>query len=546
MKLTPSQAQTYFEVRLSGQKFARSGENLMARCVFHDDRRASLSVNPEKNGAWKCFAGCGQGSVVDFEKRFSNCDSETATANVAQICGLADQRLFQQKPEATYAYRDEDHNVQSEKLRYPGKRFVQRAPGPNGEWIYKLDGIRRVLYNLPEVVTASDVVIAEGEKDCDNVTALNLACFDKSTRFATTTNFDGAGKWKSDYSPFFAGKRVVILPDNDPPGEAHAEQVAGSILPYARSVRIVKLPGLAPKGDVSDYLQSHTAEQLLAEILRTPLWKPAADKLLVQAPQFLTAISSEIDWLVRGVIQRGANGFIAGLPKSGKSWNAVDLAIALALGLPWLGFEVPRAAKTALITREDNPALTKWRMRHLLEGRNRTIAELEDYLYVNSREQSPEFRVDQPELIAPMIAELKAVRPEFVILDVFNVLHGFDEDKNTEMRIVLELCSRIQNEVGCQLGIVHHFSKHGEGSLTQRLRGAGAIAGWAEWAVGIEKIPGEQNTRKIEFELKAAAPPDSFHFAIRTDEACGSISIERVDFVPEKTSRRHKAEDFVQ
>lgn len=235
MKLTPQQVETYFEVRLSGQRFARSRENLTARCPFHDDRRASLSFNPEKNGAWKCFAGCGQGGVVDFEKRFSNCDDETAIANIAAICGLAEQRLFQQKPEAIYAYRDEDHELLSEKVRYPGKSFIQRARGPKGEFIYKLDGVRRVLYNLPEVVTASDVVIAEGEKDCDNVTALNLARFDKSgsARFAATTNFDGAGKWKPEYSPFFAGKRVAILPDNDPPGQAHAEQVAASILPYA-------------------------------------------------------------------------------------------------------------------------------------------------------------------------------------------------------------------------------------------------------------------------------------------------------------------------
>jgi hypothetical protein len=548
MNLTSAQKQAYFAARLPGQRLAMDGRNSSVKCPFHEDRTASLSVNADK-GAWYCHGTCKQGGgILDFEKKFSSCDDQTAWANIAELCGLEQPRIFNSKPEAVYPYPDEDGNPLFEKLRYPGKRFSQRLKGPDGAWVYNLAGARKVLYNLPEVITANHVAICEGEKDADNVNALHLENYGNAlTRFAATTNFDGAGKWRPEYSPYFVGKHVVIFPDNDQLGREHAAQVAGSVAPYTRDVRIVELPGLPEKGDVSDYLQTHDGRALLGLIQKTPLWKPAEGRLIIPAPQFLATVSSEVDWLVTDVIQRGSNGFICSLPKVGKSWLAVDLALSLALGMPWLGFSVPRPVRTALVTREDNPTLTKWRMSHLLRGKNRTTTELERHLFVNSREQSPEFRLDKADLLSSMISGLKSLKPEFVILDVFNVMHEADENDNTEMRKVVEQLSVLQREVSCSIGVVHHFNKQSEGSLTQRLRGASAIAGWAEWLIGIESIAGEQKTRRMSFELKAASQPDPITYAVETDELEHSSHIERVEFTSEPTPRRgRRAEEVLQ
>ena len=69
------------------------------------------------------------------------------------------------------------------------------------------------------------------------------------------------------------------------------------------------------------------------------------------------------------MIQRGANGFFCAVPKGGKSWAATDMAISLALGCPWLGFNVPKPIKVAFVSREDAPELTSWRIRNLLAGK---------------------------------------------------------------------------------------------------------------------------------------------------------------------------------
>src|SRR5215469_15625160 len=127
------------------------------------------------------------------------------------------------------------------------------------------------------------------------------------------------------------------------------------------------------EGDVSDYLVQHTPAELKALMCGAPMWQPASQeaepKRFLSAPEFMSSIAPDIDWMIEGVIQRGANGFICASPKIGKSWAALDMALSLALGLPWMGFRVPRRVKVALVSREDNPALTSWRMRNLVAAK---------------------------------------------------------------------------------------------------------------------------------------------------------------------------------
>jgi RecA-family ATPase len=254
------------------------------------------------------------------------------------------------------------------------------------------------------------------------------------------------------------------------------------------------------------------------------------EKLFLPAPKFVAQAPQSINWLVEGVIERGANGFIAAPPKAGKSWATIDLALSLALGCDWLGFRVPEAVKVALISREDNPSLTAWRIRKLFGGKSCSTPAglIELNLHVNSRQQTAELMLDNREQMAHLMAELRALQPYFAIFDVFNVLHAADENDNQEMRTVLRQLSLIQSKIGCGIGVVHHYNKSDQGSMTQRLRGSSAIAGWAEWLIGISMADEETRTRRMEFELKAAEPPEPIHFRIESNPEISRL--ERVSY----------------
>ena len=100
------------------------------------------------------------------------------------------------------------------------KDFRQRRPDGKKRWIWNLKGVETILYRYDEIIKADPdetIFIVEGEKDVDNLMALGL--------LATTCPM-GAEKWKSRYSDTLKSRKVVILPDNDPSGERHIQQVA--------------------------------------------------------------------------------------------------------------------------------------------------------------------------------------------------------------------------------------------------------------------------------------------------------------------------------
>jgi RecA-family ATPase len=305
--------------------------------------------------------------------------------------------------------------------------------------------------------------------------------------------------------------------------------VAASAYPYALGVKVVELPGLEAKGDVSDYLKTHTADDILAAVKNAPRWFPKTDdRTLIPVPQFLSTIPQDVDWMVKDVIERGANGFICADPKVGKSWLAADLVLSLAMGIRWLGFAVNRPYRVALVSREDTPGLTAWRLKHLMLGKTGDVSNLESNLWVNSRQQTASFKLDNDEELAGMIQAMTERRIEFAIFDVMNVLHSSDENDNQEMREILARLSEIGSKVGCGIGVVHHYKKDESGSMTKRLRGSSAISGWAEWLIGLTLA--EDKIRRVEFELKAGNPPDPVYFVIDSNDSGGVAMLKHVEY----------------
>ena len=150
------------------------------------------------------------------------------------------------------------------------KTFRQRRPDGNGGCIWNLDDVRRVPYRLPDLLKypSGTVFVTEGEKDADRVASLDLC--------ATTV---ASGKWTDDIVEHFAGRDVVILQDNDEPGRKKAIAAANALHGVAWTIRIVLLPDLPDKGDVSDWLDADArrAGTFTDVCMDAPLWEPPAD-----------------------------------------------------------------------------------------------------------------------------------------------------------------------------------------------------------------------------------------------------------------------------
>jgi hypothetical protein len=511
MTFTFDQAQAYFAYRITESKVPHRGA-FTARCPFHGDRTASMSINLDKGGVWNCHACNIGGGIFDFESQlFPTRSNEERWASIYKITGATPAAPGKHIPRgpvvATYEYVAPDGTLLFEKQRHEPKCFTQRTPNGSGGWRYSLEGVRKVLYRLPEVMAAQVVFIAEGEKDVEAIRALELEV--KGHKIAATCNFDGAGKWKDEYSPFFAGKRVVIFPDNDELGRLHAQTVAKSAALYAEAVKIVELPGLPEKGDVSDYLKDHTAAELLKAVGEAPRYrsvelKPNDAPFFVAASCILPKDAPAVDWLMPGAIHRGGKGLIVAAPKAGKSMIALDLAVSLSSGLPWMGIEPQAKVKTGVVSREDGPGMTMHRLKQFSCGRGLDFRQLPG-LFVNTFQQRASFSIENDANVEDLCKWIKHEGIEFCIFDVLNKLHATDENDNTKMTAVMGRFDTIRAETGCDVVVIHHDAKNSAPGA-KKPRGASSIDSWWDWKISINVDAEDDSLKRVFFGTKAGQP----------------------------------------
>ena len=261
--LSTEQYELYYRSRLKSAVISETKNGLQATCPFHADTKPSLSIATRK-GVWNC-RGCGKGGgMIQFEQAIQDVDAATAVGNIAAIVGIDLAKVNPyREPEATYSYCDEEGELLYEVLRYPGKDFRARRPNPNtGGWLPNVEDVRRVMYHLPEIEDASQVVIVEGEKDADAIAELQLRARDGSEVIGTTNPF-GAGQWRDEYSVSLRDKDVVVIPDMDERGLRHAGEVCRSLRQVGASVRQVNLPVDTGVKDVSDYLHQFEEADLI-------------------------------------------------------------------------------------------------------------------------------------------------------------------------------------------------------------------------------------------------------------------------------------------
>ena len=228
----------YYATRVADLK--QAGREWRGPCPVHNGKRDSFAVDP-KTGRAYCHSQCARGwDLVGLEQELSGVSFAYAKKAIFRLVGRPeaspDTRIV-----AAYNYTDEGGVLRYQTVRFKPKEFKQRRPDGKDGWIWNLKGVRLLLYRLPELLkrNSETVLICEGEKDADALLDLGLLA---------TCNPMGAGKWREEYAVELQGRRIVVIPDNDPPadehgkphfkGQKHAGVVAESLLRHGCEVRI--------------------------------------------------------------------------------------------------------------------------------------------------------------------------------------------------------------------------------------------------------------------------------------------------------------------
>ncbi len=290
------------ETAVMGRRARRVGAEVAFLCPAHADRTPSAMWHPKK-AVWHCHVCDAKGGAIDLANRLG--------------IQLPERDRMERQVAATYIYYDEQNQAQYRVIRTQPKGFYQqRLEG--GEWVNGMNGVRRILYRLPEVLSRPDepVLVVEGEKDVDRLWAQG---------FVATCNVGGAGKWQREYSQALAGREVIVIPDDDEPGMKHAQHIIDAT-PGARL-----LPAIEGK-DISEWFDTGgTAEALRALLSQRPERAyQTAEFFLTQSPDDHRPVPTgyrDLDRLLSGGVRPGQLLFLAARPGVGKS--------ALAAGMAW-------------------------------------------------------------------------------------------------------------------------------------------------------------------------------------------------------------------
>lgn len=331
------------------------GHEFKVTCPFHKENNASFCINGD-TGQYFC-QGCGKkGDIFHFYAKVNGLDTKRDFGKVLK--GIADDFGIpwkdRPKPKTvkTYDYTDADGSLLFQVCRMEPKDFRQRRPTGNGKWAWDLKGVERVLYHLPQIEGASEVIIVEGEKDAD--TLINMG-------FVATTCPMGAKKWRPEYNDYLAGKSVVLCPDNDNEGREHMAQVGASLDGSVESLKLLELPGLPSKGDVSDWVSTfqdkdEASERLAMMIENAPPYEPpkkaSLDDLVLPAEDFHALEVSEKKTFINPWLTEQGIVEIIGWRGTGKTWFALSMLDAVTRGEPFGPWEVGKPAPCLFVDGE--------------------------------------------------------------------------------------------------------------------------------------------------------------------------------------------------
>jgi len=539
---TGEEISTYYRVRVPKLKPRRAGE-WRGPCPIHGGKDDNFAVDPT-TGRWFCHSACARGGdILTLEEALTGADFRTAKEEVFRIVGrLESPNSDPSGPGSAriavaYDYTDESGRLLYQVVRMDPKGFRQRRPNGNGGWIWNIKGVQLVLYRLSELVkrASETVFICEGEKDVYSLEGLGLLA---------TCNAMGAGKWRPEYSEALRGRSVAILPDNDQAGRKHAAAVVGALLSVAASVRIVELPGLAAKGDVTDWRAAGGTFEGLRQLTEgaAPMDAAALSELRArwgladeeprqqahaEAGSLVTRRLSDINakpvrWLWQGRIARGKVSIIAGNPGLGKSQVTASIAAIVTTGGRW---PVDRSQCTpgdvVFLSAEDDPADT---LRPRLEAAGASLHRVHvmDAVILGytgeGQQQNRAFSLQRDiQALSVKLAELGDVAA--VVIDPITAYLGdVDSHRNAEVRALLAPLSELAAQHGTAIIGVSHLNKSAGTEALMRVTGSLAFVAAARAAYLVAQDP-ENSARRFFLPMKNNIGPDSAGLAFRIEAA---------------------------
>lgn len=226
----------------------------------------------------------------------------------------------------------------------------------------------------------------------------------------------------------------------------------------------------------------------------------------------LAASTAPLTWLAEGLFLVGGAGILGGAPKTGKSFFALDLCVAVASATLCAGrFAIPTKGRVTLLCAEDPHAVVVERLRSLARSRGLALADLPVDVIVE-----PVVRL--PEGLPRLRATLDKTCPSLLLLDPLIRLHRADENSAAEMSLILDGLRSLARTSKAAILLVHHTRKAPAGpSAGTALRGSSDLHAFGDTNLYFRKLATD-GAVELRIEHRATACPQPIQLRLVVDE----------------------------
>lgn len=213
------------------------------------------------------------------------------------------------------------------------------------------------------------------------------------------------------------------------------------------------------------------------------LYKPVPFAKMMDGP-------TTIEWIVDEVVPQTTTGIIAGEPGVGKTWIIMDMILAIASGVKWLGKYNTRVCKILVVDEENAHVLIRQRYLSL-------VWKYQKY----GRLKNIDFLVGESVDITPLEHPRKGMEPssdymklyntvgegeyDLVVFDSLTRVHHSDENDSSRMSAVFGYIKNMMDAFGVSCIFTHHFNKS-RGHNNNRLRGSSDILAFPDYVLRVE------------------------------------------------------------
>ena len=209
--------------------------------------------------------------------------------------------------------------------------------------------------------------------------------------------------------------------------------------------------------------------------------------LPTRAPVELEDRPRHQQWLIDALWGRQAVGIIGGEPKCGKSFLALDLAVAVAAGVPCLRrFETDQPGPVLMFAAEDAGHIVRTRLKGIARAAGADFDTLDIAII-----DVPVLRLDHRSDRQRLEQTVQRIRPRLVLLDPLVRLHGVDENAVAEIAPILGFLRELQRRFAAAVVLVHHARKSGATRPGQALRGSSELHAWGDSNLYLRRRDGQ-------------------------------------------------------